>query len=322
MRWSTRVALLSSAVTGVAAPGLAALYVAANDGFGAADLPAFGFWSAFLAVFIGTLAGPVLRHAGRRRRAVALILAALTGVAAGGVFTVAVALGLGPVVGAFSFPIFYLWATAGALGLLTVAVVAPASTEELGAPPRTLRRVLAPLALVLAVVIIMPVVMFLGSALIWGRAEHAIHLIPAGYEGPVLIIYGEPGGARERREGKARVYEIPADGVLRTQFGPNPGWAAPDYFHVDARGQRTPVIRGAPCTDSLPGDPVQACSMPVVVMATVTASGSAAARAPAPAPPVYESYVVSRRADRRVHEARWNTMVRETIFADSSLQVP
>lgn len=53
MRRSTRVALLAAGVTGRAAPGLAALYIAANDGFGAGDLPAFGFWSAFLAVLMG-----------------------------------------------------------------------------------------------------------------------------------------------------------------------------------------------------------------------------------------------------------------------------
>lgn len=322
MRWSRRVALLAAGVTGLTALGIAALYVAANDGFGAGDLRAFGFWSAFLAVFIGALAGPALRHAGRRRRAVANTLVALMGFGAGGVFTLGVALGLGPVVGAFSFPIFHLWATAGALGMLIAAVLIPAPPDELNAPPPTLLRVLAPVALVLALVIVAPVVMLLGSALIWGRAEHAIHLIPHGYEGPVLIIYGERSGVAERREGKARIYEIPASGVLRTRFGPNPGWGAPDYFYVDARGQRMPVVRRASCADSLPGDPVQVCSMPVMAMATAATAGAAATRTAAPAPPAYESYVVSRRADRRVHQARWDMMVRQAVFADSSFRAP
>ena len=56
--------------------------------------------------------------------------------------------------------------------------------------------------------------------------------------------------------------------------------------------------------------------------ATAATAGAAATRTAAPAPPAYESYVVSRRADRRVHQARWDMMVRQAVFADSSFRAP
>jgi hypothetical protein len=35
-------------------------------------------------------------------------------------------------------------------------------------------------------------------------AEPEVHLIPAGFEGPVIIIFNDPNGAPMRREGRAR----------------------------------------------------------------------------------------------------------------------
>jgi uncharacterized protein DUF6843 len=82
--------------------------------------------------------------------------------------------------------------------------------------------------------------LLLGAACVRTCSEPEIHLIPAGYEGPVLIIFDDPAGVRERRERATRVYEIPSNGVLRTRFGPNPGWSRPDYYYVDPTGRRTP----------------------------------------------------------------------------------
>ncbi|HEX3159917.1 MAG TPA: hypothetical protein VHQ45_15470, partial [Gemmatimonadaceae bacterium] len=243
----------------------------------------------------------------------------LAGLGAGILFTATVALAMGPWVGAFSFPILYLWAAAGALGMVAAAMALPVPPEELRAPPPRLRRILGAMVLVLLLVVAVPTVLFYGSALVWGRAEPAVHLVPSGYEGPVVIIYGDSGGAPERREGKTRVYDIPPGGVLRTRFAADPGWSAPDYFYVDAGGRRTPIVRGAPCADSLPGDPVQACPMPVTWTMSVSAGDSVT---PAPPQPEYESYVVGRQANRRELEARWDSVVHWAVFGDSAYRAP
>lgn len=64
------------------------------------------------------------------------------------------------------------------------------------------------------------------------RAERATCLLPAGLVGEVSIIFGVPDGAApETRDGQ-RVYRIPSDGVLRTQFAPTYGLRTPAFFYV------------------------------------------------------------------------------------------
>jgi MFS family permease len=310
MHWSRRAALISGATTLLAAPALAAMYVAANGGFGASDLGAFTFWSAFLAALVSTIAPALVRSGAKRRRRVATMVAALVGLLVGVAYTFVVALVLGPMVHAFSFPILYLWAVAAALGLALAALLRPAhvATED-ERPRRWLRRALVGAAVVLVAAAASPFVMLLGSLYIWGRAEREVHLIPAGYEGPVVIVFGDSTGAPERREGRARLYEIPANGVLRTRFAANPGWGRPDYFHVDAAGERTPIVPGTPCADSLPGDPVQACQMPQMYVMGREA-------------PAYTTYLVGRRETRDAMRARWDSTVQWAVFGDSAYRSP
>jgi len=76
--------------------------------------------------------------------------------------------------------------------------------------------------------------------------EPEIHLLPAGFEGPVLIIFNQAEGAAPKYEEEARVYEIPASGVLWTQFSDQSGWVPkgyPKFYHVSADGSRTKIER-------------------------------------------------------------------------------
>lgn len=64
------------------------------------------------------------------------------------------------------------------------------------------------------------------------RAEPATHFVPAGFVGNVATIFGVPDSAStEARDGR-RVYRIPPDGVLRTQFATTYGWSSPAFFCV------------------------------------------------------------------------------------------
>ena len=284
----------------------AAAFVILRGGFGAADLAAFAFWCAMLGAVVGAAGAALARGALPARRAVRAALGAGLGIVLGVVFTLAAALGLGGWIGAFSFPVLPLWGAGGAAGLgWALANTAP----RVGARGAPVWRGLAVVAGALAAVAALPIVLLYGSAYVWGRAEPEVHLIPAGFRGPVLIVYGQPRGAVPAREGRARRYAIPAHGVLRTQYGPNPGWSKPRYFYVDAAGRRSAIVGGLPCADSLPGDPVQAC-----LMGRLFLSGRAA--------PAYSGYVVAREGERRAQYERGDSLVRAVVFGEPGAPAP
>ena len=65
-------------------------------------------------------------------------------------------------------------------------------------------------------------------------------LIPEGYTGDVIIIFNQKGKVKRKFEGKRKVYEIPKDGILLTEFkDEGKGFAYVDYFYVDSLGHRT-----------------------------------------------------------------------------------
>ena len=73
-------------------------------------------------------------------------------------------------------------------------------------------------------------------------ADPEIHLIPAGYVGNIYIFHNVPDGAPPKYEGRARVYEIPKDGILRSQTPLNEGWMfTPQYFYVTPDGKREKI---------------------------------------------------------------------------------
>lgn len=64
------------------------------------------------------------------------------------------------------------------------------------------------------------------------RGEDEVVILPEDYTGYVVIIYDQEDGASPRYEDKKRVYEIPTDGILKTQFTNNPGWAdLPEFYY-------------------------------------------------------------------------------------------
>ena len=74
-------------------------------------------------------------------------------------------------------------------------------------------------------------------------AEPEIHLIPAGYMGNIYIFHNVPGGEPLKREGRARVYKIPKDGILWSQSPMNLGWSfTPQYFYVTLDGKHENIV--------------------------------------------------------------------------------
>ena len=72
-------------------------------------------------------------------------------------------------------------------------------------------------------------------------AEPEVHLLPDGYIGRVTIHHGRADGVPAAREGDARLYVIPPDGVLATQAAPNVGIRPPERmrcYWVKPTGER------------------------------------------------------------------------------------
>jgi len=83
----------------------------------------------------------------------------------------------------------------------------------------------------------------LGSMSCGQIAEPEIHLIPAGYMGNVYIFHNVPDGEPLVYEGRARVYKIPKDGILRSQGPLNEGriLSSQQYFYVTPDGKREAI---------------------------------------------------------------------------------
>jgi len=77
----------------------------------------------------------------------------------------------------------------------------------------------------------------------WAHTDSETHLLPAGFSGPVVIIYEDSASAEAMRDdGGAVLYSVPASGILRVQ-NPSPpaGFYEKSYFYQDERGRRTVI---------------------------------------------------------------------------------
>ena len=93
---------------------------------------------------------------------------------------------------------------------------------------------------------IAPILVIAAAAACAPRTEE-VHLLPPGFTGPVLIIFGQRDGVPPEYRGRARVYRIPPSGVLMTQFPINPGSVDAKFYRVDidTLGSGIPELIGA-----------------------------------------------------------------------------
>jgi len=66
--------------------------------------------------------------------------------------------------------------------------------------------------------------------------EQEVIIVPRDYTGYILVIFNQEDGNPVKYEGKKRVYEIPSDGILKTQFSINGGWSDYPEFYYEAMG--------------------------------------------------------------------------------------
>jgi hypothetical protein len=109
----------------------------------------------------------------------------------------------------------------------------------------------------------------------WIQSEAArkiqTFVLPAGFRGPVMVIYDQQDGARPRNVDGEVVYDVPADGIVRT--------ALPEEVLAGARvqfvfGSRAVLSQYHNCTqmrlEGLANDPAAVCWLAIQVGETGT----------------------------------------------------
>lgn len=70
------------------------------------------------------------------------------------------------------------------------------------------------------------------------KPEPETYLIPKGFTGRATVIFNQKEGVPAKYENDRRVYEIPANGILLTQFKDEYGFVDHQYYYVDSSGNR------------------------------------------------------------------------------------
>lgn len=68
--------------------------------------------------------------------------------------------------------------------------------------------------------------------------------IPYGFKGQVFIFFNITNGVEKKYQNGYRIYDIPTDGILKTQFKPNYGYQVVSeyvYVYIDGSGKETPL---------------------------------------------------------------------------------
>lgn len=65
------------------------------------------------------------------------------------------------------------------------------------------------------------------------------YLLPENFIGRVTVIFDQDSGSAIKYEGGKRIYEIPANGILRTQFHYEAGRVNHHYYYCGDKGKRT-----------------------------------------------------------------------------------
>jgi hypothetical protein len=84
----------------------------------------------------------------------------------------------------------------------------------------------------------MIILWLLSIALGCKNPEPETYLMPDGFKGRVNVIFNQPNGVPPRHENGRRIYKVPVDGILLTQFKDEYGIVDHQYYYIDRRGNR------------------------------------------------------------------------------------
>lgn len=92
-------------------------------------------------------------------------------------------------------------------------------------------------------VLILSLLMFTGCT-DTPQCEEEIYLVPEGFRGKVMVFFGQADGQTIEYENTARLYHIPASGIIKSQFPKNGGCMGDgriQFFYEDSLGTRQPL---------------------------------------------------------------------------------
>jgi hypothetical protein len=75
----------------------------------------------------------------------------------------------------------------------------------------------------------------------WKSGDDEIFLMPNNYQGAVYIIFNQKKGQPIKYENESRLYEIPQNGILKTQFDLNDGWHSVSKYYYIKNGKRIEI---------------------------------------------------------------------------------
>ena len=73
------------------------------------------------------------------------------------------------------------------------------------------------------------------------KGEPEIFIVPKDYIGYLIVVFNQASGYPIRYDGKKRVYEMPENGILKTQFQPTYGWTSSIEFFYDTISSNTKI---------------------------------------------------------------------------------
>lgn len=103
------------------------------------------------------------------------------------------------------------------------------------------------------------VIILLLSLILFGcdKAEEEIVIVPRNYTGYIIILYNQESGTKPKYADGKRVYEVSRNGILKTQFTGNYGWAGfPEVYYEKIASENKIPFRFDP--KKLPVDSVVA----------------------------------------------------------------
>jgi hypothetical protein len=227
---------------------------------------AFLAWTLPYALFIALLSVParmVMQDRHWLIKAIAAPVFALLASAFVWILFTLLALGRLPRVFVFNLPMLVPWTLGAVAGFLVAFYAVKTRSGKTQRPDR-----LAPVKVVV-LVLVTPFVCIGSTLLLWVAflgitsyvaVQHEIFLIPQGHEGLAVVMFDQPNGQPVKYEGGMRVYEIPPDGVLRTQFS-MPGTHHSEALYVDQQGHRTEVVLSDFCQGAKGSDTTVVCEI-------------------------------------------------------------
>jgi hypothetical protein len=206
-----------------------------QDWFGKGDTFSFIFWTVPFAAGIAVSGRAILNLVQSNSLFIHLTLIALAAGLLSFGWACCVSLVLGPMIGAFSVAILYLWILGSFVQLLFLYRFLPVQANRQIFLIALKGLIILIVTLVAATVSIF-LLSFLGSYLT--RPEKETYLIPSDFEGEFRVVYGEECGINPPIDNGRRVLTIPDNGILIIQPEFEAGTINHEYYIVDKNGSR------------------------------------------------------------------------------------